>query len=65
MTDRQALMGGGGPGAVAPAGETQAQFMPPLFGIALGAVILGEPVTALELLAMVPVALSTVLATRP
>lgn len=50
---------------VGPGRASVAQFMPPLFSIALGAVILGEPVTALEILAVVPVALSTVLATRP
>jgi drug/metabolite transporter (DMT)-like permease len=39
-----------------------AQFMPPLFSIALGAAILGEQVTAVEILAAIPVALGIALA---
>ncbi|MFF0221156.1 DMT family transporter [Streptomyces sp. NPDC004629] len=47
-----------------PSRASIAQFMPPLFSIALSAALLGEPVTALETLAVLPVALSTVLTTR-
>ncbi|MFJ5172324.1 DMT family transporter [Streptomyces griseoviridis] len=49
---------------VGPSRASIAQFMPPLFSIALAAALLGEPVTLLEALAVVPVALSTVLTTR-
>ncbi|MGI5439225.1 DMT family transporter [Streptomyces shenzhenensis] len=49
---------------VGPSRASIAQFMPPLFSIALSAALLGEPVTALEALAVLPVALSTVLTTR-
>ncbi|WP_280437202.1 DMT family transporter [Nocardia carnea] len=47
-----------------PAGASVAQFMPPLFGVALGALFLGEEVTVVELAAVVPVAAGIVLATR-
>ncbi|MEU4313074.1 DMT family transporter [Nocardia sp. NPDC024068] len=47
-----------------PAGASVAQFMPPLFGVALGALVLGEEVTVVEIAAVVPVAAGIVLATR-
>lgn len=50
---------------VGPGQASIAQFMPPLFSIALGALFLGDSVTLLELLAVLPVAVSTILATRP
>ncbi|HEY9312919.1 DMT family transporter [Williamsia sp.] len=47
-----------------PEGASVAQFMPPLFGVALGAVFLGEEVTVVELVAVVPVVIGIILATR-
>lgn len=41
-----------------------AQFMPPLFTIAMAALCLGEAVTPLEAIAIVPIALGVALATR-
>lgn len=49
---------------VGPAGASVAQFMPPLFGVALGALVLGEEITVVETAAVVPVAAGIVLATR-
>ncbi|MGW0179894.1 DMT family transporter [Nocardia sp. NPDC003345] len=48
-----------------PAGASIAQFMPPLFGVALGALVLGEEITLIEIAAVLPVAAGIVLATRP
>jgi drug/metabolite transporter (DMT)-like permease len=51
-----------------PARASVAQFMPPLFSMVLGAVILGEQITTVQVLAAIPVALGVALAnqvTRP
>ncbi|GLZ13065.1 hypothetical protein Acsp04_33000 [Actinomadura sp. NBRC 104425] len=50
---------------VGPGRASVAQFMPPLFSVALGMLFLGESVSLLALLAVIPVAVSTVLTTRP
>ncbi|MEU5539980.1 DMT family transporter [Streptomyces sp. NPDC020362] len=49
---------------VGPAGASIAQFMPPVFGVAIGAAFLGEPLTLLESAAVLPIALGLLLATR-
>ncbi|MCV7075650.1 DMT family transporter [Mycobacterium szulgai] len=50
---------------VGPQRASVAHFLPPVFGLALGAIVLHETVTALEVLAAIPVALGVFLATRP
>ncbi|MFC7729842.1 EamA family transporter [Actinomadura keratinilytica] len=50
---------------VGPGRASVAQFMPPLFSVALGMVFLGESVSLLALLAVLPVAVSTIPTTRP
>ncbi|WP_192909701.1 DMT family transporter [Gandjariella thermophila] len=49
---------------VGPTAASLAQFMPPLLGIALGHLLLGEPITTFELLATLPVAVGITLALR-
>ncbi|MGW6425152.1 DMT family transporter [Nocardia sp. NPDC055053] len=47
-----------------PAQASIAQFLPPIFGVGVGAVFLAEPVTAREALAVVPIAIGILLTTR-
>lgn len=50
---------------VGPQRASVAHFLPPIFGLALGAIVLHETVTPMEVLAAIPVALGVFLATRP
>lgn len=50
---------------VGPQRASVAHFLPPIFGLALAAIVLREALTPMEVLAAVPVALGVFLATRP
>lgn len=49
---------------VGPAQASIAQFLPPVFGVGVGAMFLAEPFTLREAIALVPIAVGIMLATR-